>query len=209
MLTIGINAFYVRWGVNGGTETYLTNIVRPWYTQRVEKFHFILYCSALPPWWTGNRAWFSAIVLPMATNLIARLFCEQIYIAFASFSQFDILFSPGYVGNIFIGLPQVVTVHDLYGWLYSSEVGRLRSVYWRILLSLTLRRNCFVISVSNSTAKDFFTHISFPSSKVCVVHEAGDHLLKPTNDHFPFINCGLAVGTARVGLVKQATAEIG
>lgn len=171
-----INALFVRWGVNAGTETYLTNIVKPWYDSAPYDCEFILYCNELPPWWRGNRTWFKAVVLRRAKHLGWRLIYEQLWLPWVACAQFDRLFSPGYVGSACLKKKQVVTVHDAFAWLHPAEAGRLRSLYWRTFIPLPLRGGNSLITVSSSTARDLQRFFRIDEKYLHVIHEAGSHL---------------------------------
>ena len=57
-MIIAINALYIKWGVNAGTETYFTNIVKPWYEKEDSTVMFKMYCNDIPPWWMGEKEHF-------------------------------------------------------------------------------------------------------------------------------------------------------
>ncbi len=182
MPTVGINALHIRWGINAGTETYLSKIVYPWYLNPIEEYHFILYCNAPPPWWGGERPHFNIEILPSAKNLGKRILHEQLLLPFTSYRYLDFLFSPGYVSCLLFTKKQVVTIHDGFAWVYPGEIGVLRSLYWRIAIPFSIWRSNRVIAVSNSTARDIENYCRTDSSKISVIHEGGDHLINYTDD---------------------------
>lgn len=175
-MQIGINSLYIKWGVNAGTETYFSNIAKPWYESQVEGLFFTLYCNQLPPWWNGDKSFFKAKLLPMATTLPGRILLEQIILPFGSYRNLDVLFCPGYVGCILLGKPQVITIHDGFAWRYPKEIGWMRGLYWRSAIPLSARRAVRLIAVSQNTAEDIIKFCHIPSSKITVVREAGGHL---------------------------------
>ncbi|MBX5180752.1 glycosyltransferase family 4 protein [Rhizobium lentis] len=171
-----INALFVRWGVNAGTETYVTNIVRPWYESKPSGCEFLFYCNQLPPWWKGDRPWFRAIVLKSAKRVGWRIFYEQLWLPLVGLISFDALFAPGYVGSALLQKPQAITVHDAFAWLYPGEIGLLRSLYWRMFIPLSLQSRNSLITVSASTATDLKRFCNIDSQTLHVIHEAGSHL---------------------------------
>ncbi|WP_186007846.1 glycosyltransferase family 4 protein [Rhizobium etli] len=172
-----INALFVRWGINAGTETYVTNIVRPWYeNQPSGGCEFIFYCNQLPPWWKGDRPWFRAVILQRAKRVGWRIFYEQLWLPLVGLSSFDALFAPGYVGSALLKKRQVITVHDAFAWLYPGEIGLLRSLYWRVFIPLSLRSRNSLITVSASTAADLKRLCHIDHQQIYVIHEAGSHL---------------------------------
>lgn len=176
-LNIGINGLYINWGVNAGTETYLTNIILPWYENDPGSVFFRLYCNSPPTWYRGPKPWFEIVELPWSRRLPLRILAEQVLLPISSFRSLHALFHPGYVGSLTAGVAQIVTVHDAFAWLFPEEIGTLRATYWRKLIPPSLRRARRVIAVSRSTAQDIqkFAHIS--AEKVTTIHEAGSHLV--------------------------------
>ena len=118
MLHIGINSLHIKWGVNAGTETYLTNIVKPWYGNQIQDLSFTLYCNQLPPWWRGDKTFFKIKLLPKAKVLLGRIFLEQLVLPLGAYRKLDVLFCPGYVGSIVFCKQQVITIHDGFAWRY-------------------------------------------------------------------------------------------
>jgi glycosyltransferase involved in cell wall biosynthesis len=176
-MKIAINALHIKWGVNGGTETYLTNIILPWYEDESSSHEFLLICSSQPPWWRGDKHNFSIKILPRAANLLFRFIYEQIYFPVFLPTRVECLFSPGYIASVLLRMRQVVTVHDCFAWVFPSEIGYMRSIYWRGFIPLSIRCASRVIAVSKHTADDLHKYCGVPYSRVNVILEGGDHLL--------------------------------
>ena len=73
-MIIGINALFIKWGTNAGTETYFTNIVKPWYDNDVYGAKYILFCNSKPVWWKGEKDHFSIRVVSSSKSLLIRFF---------------------------------------------------------------------------------------------------------------------------------------
>ena len=71
-MTIAINALYIKWGINAGTETYFTNVVKPWYDDESTVSNYLLLCNDPPPWWAGPKEHFNIIIFAKSKNLISR-----------------------------------------------------------------------------------------------------------------------------------------
>jgi glycosyltransferase involved in cell wall biosynthesis len=183
MLKIGINALYIKWGRNGGTETYLTNIVRPWYESERQNYKFTLYCNSVPPWWDGDKVNFNIRVMPIASCILGRVFIEQIYFPFLLTENLDMLFNPGYVGSYFYRARQTITIHDAFAWIFPKEIGVLRNIYWKVAIPLCAKKATSVIAVSNSTAIDIRKYCGIAEDKVKVIFEAGEQLIGVEPDY--------------------------
>ena len=183
MFRVGINALYIKWGVNAGTETYFTNIVKPWYLKNQTDVAFTLYCNEPPPWWVAEKTHFNIKIFPNAKNLKHRLFIEQILFPFSLNKQHDVLFNPGYVGSLCLQTPQVTTIHDGFAWVHPKEIGLLRSIYWRTFIPLTARRARKIIAVSKNTAQDIKQFCGINQDKIEVIYEGGGHYNKNYNSN--------------------------
>lgn len=173
---IAINALHITWGVNAGTETYFTNIVKPWYEKDNCSIEFFLLCHQAPPWWEGEKDHFRIIIYAVARSFIARLLLEQIFLPMSMYRSMNAVFCPGYVGSLYSSTPQVITVHDGFAWVYPEEIGRLRSLYWKIFIPGSIRKASKIIAVSQSTAEDIVRFCGIDGNNIKVIHEAGSHL---------------------------------
>lgn len=192
MHRIGINGLYIRWGINAGTETYFTNIIKPWYESEAHDCCFTLYCNQLPPWWDGEKEFFKTEVYPRALRLSGRFVLEQLVLPFFSFRKQNVLFSPGYIGSIAVGKKQIVTIHDGLAWRFPKEIGSRRSFYWKTLIPISAKIATRVIAVSRSTAQDVEKFCQVDMSKIVVIREAGSHLSKVAPNFHILDDFGLA-----------------
>ena len=174
-MIVGINALYIKWGVNAGTETYFTKIVKPWYDNNSCKEQFIMFCNDTPLWWKGEKAHFKVKLFPKAKSLKKRVFIEQIIFPLTLTKEIDVLFNPGYVGSLFLSVPQVTTIHDSFAWVYPKEIGFARSVYWKTLIPLTAKKAKKLIAVSKNTANDVEKFCGIVKDKIEVIYEGGSH----------------------------------
>lgn len=172
MYKIGVNALFINHGINGGTETYFDNIVRPWYENEQNKVCFLLFVNSFPAWWEGEKPWFKIRLFFRAKGLLNRLLMEQLIFPLFLSRKIDLLFNPGYVGSVFLTCPQVNTVHDAFAWVYPKEIGFLRGVYWRLFIPVTARKARKIIAVSRSTADDLVKYCKVASEKIQVIYEA-------------------------------------
>ena len=177
MMRVGINALHLRWGINAGTETYFTEIVRPWYDESpMGGVDFVVLCQSRPPWGRKDRPHFRFRPVGRFKRPLQRILWDQIWVPRVAATDFDVLFQPGYVGALASRVPQVVTVHDAFAWVHPQVIGWARAFYWRWFVPLGIRLCARVIAVSESTAKDLQTYLMVPPGKVVTIHEGGDRL---------------------------------
>jgi glycosyltransferase involved in cell wall biosynthesis len=173
---VAINALHMAWGVNAGTETYLSNIVYPWYVKAPPDIIFTIICQAIPPWWQGERNHFKIRVFTSARRLFGRALLEQIVLPLEVYPDFDLIFHPGYVGSLYTSVAQLITIHDAFAWIRPKEVGLAKSMYWKMLIPASARNARQIIVDTAATATDISKHCSIPLRKISVVHLAGGHL---------------------------------
>ncbi len=178
-MKIGINALYIKWGINAGTETYFTNIVKPWYENKKINIHFVLYCNEAPPWWDGEKNNFKIKIYPKTKSLKNRIFTEQAIFPFSiTKKNVDVFFNPGYVGIVLLKIPQVTIIHDGFAWVYPKEVGWYKSIYWGILIPMAAKRAKKIIAVSGNTKNDVVKFCGVDEKKIEVIYAGGSHFEK-------------------------------
>ena len=191
---IGVNALHLAWGKNAGTETYLTNVVRPWYDSGAPQARFTFFCQSEPPWWQGERSHFELIVVPAATQRWRRVAWEQFVLPFSRYGALDLVFHPGYVGSFLGRTRQVVTVHDAFAWLFPREIGRAQAAYWRLFIPPAAKRSVRVIADTRASARDIATYCNVRADMIDVVHLAGGHLDAVDADTTLLSRLGLSTG---------------
>ena len=180
-MKIGINALFIRPGVNGGTETYTREMVKQ-FGAICTKDEFVLYGtdSQLADWCREYRNCEFREVGMQWKNVPYRIAYEQT--AFAGKLRqdgIDVLFSPGYVTPLLGTFPTVTTIHDMFAYVYPQYLHRARVLYWRTMLPLSMRRSARVIAVSENTAADIRKYLPEFGDKVRVVREAAEDRFCP------------------------------
>jgi glycosyltransferase involved in cell wall biosynthesis len=174
-LKIAINALFLREKVSGGTETYVTNIVRHWYDAAPPGIDFVFLANHQPVWWKCERSHFSLIKIQGLRSQWRRILYEQSVLPLQSW-RWDLLFNPGYVGVAGARCPQVITIHDAYAWILPKEAGRLRTLYWRMMIQITAKQAKRVIAVSENTRSDIVRYTGLSPNRIIVIPESGDHV---------------------------------
>ena len=182
----------MAWGVNAGTSTYLTNIVKPWYELPSPGLCFTLLCQATPEWWQGERSHFTIRIFKRASSLGWRVLYEQVLFPLFRYKSFNLVFHPGYVGCLYGSVPQVVTIHDAFAWVRPKEVGRSKVLYWKTLIPRSARRADRIIADTQVTADDVARFCGISRRKIRVVHLAGGHLSQITPDFDVLGRLGIA-----------------
>lgn len=105
----------------------------------------------------------------------------------------DVLHLPNLIYVPRIGVPTVLTVHDLAHYQYPHKFGMLRSLLLRRLLHRTIGNADLVIAVSDYTRRDIVRFIGYPAARTRVVWEGGPLLQdqhpapQPEKDYFLYV----------------------
>ncbi len=100
-------------------------------------------------------------------------------------SQFDLVFSPGLYGPVFIPerVASVMVVHDLTRYLFPRFFAfNLMHRFWdRLAYPRMLRRYDHVLAVSQTTRRDLMTLFHLPEEKITVAYHGADPEFRPLN----------------------------
>ena len=91
----------------------------------------------------------------------------------------DLYHSPYYLMPYRLGMPTILTVHDLIPLLLPRQSTWQARLLFRWALSLALRASHRVIAVSGSTAQDLQQYFRVPAERVSVIPEAPDPAFYP------------------------------
>jgi glycosyltransferase involved in cell wall biosynthesis len=91
----------------------------------------------------------------------------------------DLYHSPYYLMPYWLGLPTVLTVHDLIPLLLPRQSTWQARLLFRWALSLALQASHRVIVVSGSTAQDLQRYFRVPAEQVSIIPEAPDPAFHP------------------------------
>ena len=93
----------------------------------------------------------------------------------------DILHLPNLIYVPRIGVPVVMTVHDLAHYRYPEKFGRVRSGLLRWLLHRTVANADFAIAVSEYTRNDILRFLKYPGKRIRVIAEGGPCPMEPAS----------------------------
>lgn len=189
-MKILVNALFLRAGVNGGTETYTRNMTAALNKELPSgcTLHYIVSDTDVV---FPELPFKSRMVVSLNSNL-TRVVYEQFVLPRLA-RQYDIVWSPGYVGLVFRRKAQIITIHDAYAWMFRKEIGVKRAFYWRVMTFFVKNyKDVQFISVSKSTTKDLLKHARISSAKLFTIYESSgfknSEILKENGNYF------LAVG---------------
>jgi glycosyltransferase involved in cell wall biosynthesis len=180
-MKIGVNTLFFIPAEVGGTETYLTEVLREMaalsgsdqfalFTNRENDGHLRRLLSVCPN--------VSFHCLPIcAMNRYARIVAEQTILPlYAARAAADILWSPGYTAPFFVSCPQVVTIHDMQYKRYPEDFGIIARWTTALLVNLTIRRCRHIIAVSEFSGQEIIYFTGVKREKIYVIREAASSI---------------------------------
>ena len=174
-----VNLLFLQNTKNAGTETYSYNMVSNIY--KLENNDIEIYYLVSDKSIQINSVPMSRRIYLKCYNILDRIFKEQFLIPI-KFKEFDVLWSPGYVGCVFWSKIQFVTIHDAYAWIYPKETGISRTFYWRFFTKIQKNKSSlYYIAVSNSTKSDLLKYAKIKSSKISTIKEAASKEFRINN----------------------------
>ncbi|MCD6449717.1 MAG: glycosyltransferase family 4 protein [Thermotogaceae bacterium] len=180
-MRIAINTLSIA-PTRGGAKTYLTSLVRHLAKMDQENDYFLFVTPLNDTLFEGLGENFKKIRLFLwSDNRAMRLFLEQFAIPYyVRKYKIDVLFSPGNVGTLFPRCKQVIVVHGpltvraLRQQYAPKEVPRIFSLFYDIMLPLSLKSAQKVIVVSQSMKEWLLRQVSVTDLKIRVVYEGVD-----------------------------------
>jgi glycosyltransferase involved in cell wall biosynthesis len=178
---IGINTLFFIPGEVGGTETYVTEVLREMallagsdqialFTNRENDSPLRRLLYACPN--------VSFHCLPIhAMNRYARILAEQTILPLsAAQAAVDILWSPGYTVPFFAFCPQVVTIHDMQYKRFPEDLGVIARWITAFLVNIAARRCRRIIAVSGFSGQEIVHFTGVRQEKIRVVSEAASSI---------------------------------
>ena len=116
-------------------------------------------------------------------NRVRRVLHENfLFQTYLNKNSFDLYHSPNYVLPFYIKTPSILTIHDLITLDY-PEFCQMESVlYFKLLLSSSVKKAVKVIAVSNKVKEDILRHFNVPEEKIEVVYLGIDNNFQKVAD---------------------------
>ncbi len=89
--------------------------------------------------------------------------------------------SPYYLMPYWVGVPTLVTIHDLIPMRYPHYFARVQRLIFSVAIRLAVRRSQRIIAVSQATSNDLEQLLKVPKNRINVIFEAADSGFKPTS----------------------------
>lgn len=171
-MIVGIDGTPAIRPVLTGTEVYARRIIEALAQSRGAR-EVRVYANAVdrPPWLPAGTQW-RGIPFPRAwTHWRLRRALRR--------ERPDVSFIPSHVLPVALGLPSVVTVHDLGHRHERRDYSRTGWLYLELTTRYAARRATLLIAVSRSTADDLQRLYRVPAERITIIHSGVDPWMRP------------------------------
>ena len=176
-MRIGIDLLWVRPGKNGGTESYIRNLLDGFALYENQHNQYYLYLSEDNAESFEKYFSYSAFVkrvMPVKnTSQFKRVIWENLHLsAYGNRDQLDLWFMPVYSRPFFIGkkVPCITVIHDLQGLHYPEYFSKGRNLFFRLSWWIDCHTSAKVVTISEFCKKDILSHYKIPADKVKVIY---------------------------------------
>lgn len=174
-MRIGIDLLWVRPGKNGGTESYIRNVLDGFLQFAEGDYKFVLFVSKDngETFSKYSKDMFETVVCPVETdNFIRRVIWENMHLSlFGKKEGIDIWFMPVYSIPFFMGcVPTVTVIHDLQAIHYPEYFSKFRNLYFRMAWKNDCKRSTRIITISEFCKRDIIEHYKVSPKKITVIY---------------------------------------
>lgn len=175
-MKIAINTLSIKPNQMGGTEIFLTNLIKNLINldQNVEFFLIVSKNNQSTFPFNSKNVRFKLINFDN-TSQIKRIFIEQMLLPiWLRKEKIDCLIAPGNTGLLYSPCKVIVIVHDVIFCVYPESYSRLRKLYLQNFIKFSCKKADKVVTMSNNTKRDIGRYLDINMGKVGVIFEGVD-----------------------------------
>lgn len=174
-MRVGINLLWLVPGEVGGSETWVTGLLRHLVEHRPPGIEIVVFASPAlldaHPWLDG----FEVVRAPVGRSRPRRVAAEATWLAWAGRrARLDLLHHMGGTIPMLRGSPAMVTIHDLQPLAMPEHFSPLKRAYLRRRLAPSANRSRLVTGVSELTRADVVARLGIADDRTAVTPAAVD-----------------------------------
>jgi glycosyltransferase involved in cell wall biosynthesis len=172
-MRVGLNLLYLLPGLTGGVGTYARNLINA-LARRDDGIEYVVFRNRESRSWELPASKFSAIDCPVNGFSRPRRYAfEQLVLPrIIQEAKLDVFHSLAYVGPVSIGVPHVVSVHDLNFSTPYHQMSAIRRLTLRFFVAASVRSATRLITISESSKRQICDRYRLQPSKVVVTYLA-------------------------------------
>ena len=176
-MRIGINLLWVRSGKNGGTESYIRNLLDGLSVYGKGENEYYLYltkdnAASFEKYFSKDQ--FIKKVMPIESAQQAkRVLWENLHLAAqGQKDQLNLWFMPVYSRPFFISkkIPCITVIHDLQALHYPEYFSKGRNLFFRLSWWIDCHTSAKVVTISEFCKNDILNHYRIPSERVKIIY---------------------------------------
>ena len=168
-MNIGVDLLWVRPGNNGGTESYVRNLLKGFSGLKEDKLSFVLFVSRdNAESFSEFKPFFQMVECPVDTASFAkRVLWENLHLI-SSGKKYNIefWFFPVYSRPLFMyGMRNATVIHDLQAIHFPFYFSKVRNLYFRLAWATDCRNSTIVVTISDFCKKDIEANYKYAVGK--------------------------------------------
>lgn len=176
-MRIGIDLLWVRPGKNGGTESYIRNLLDGFVQYGNSENEYCLYLSRDNEQsfekYFSNTSFVKKVMPVESSGQAKRVLWENLHLSSQGRKdQLNLWFMPVYSRPFFMGrkIPCITVIHDLQGLHYPEYFSKGRNLFFRFSWWIDCHTSAKVVTISEFCKKDILSHYKIPADKVKVIY---------------------------------------
>ena len=176
-MRIGIDLLWVRPGKNGGTESYIRNLLDGFAQYGNLENEYYLYLSKDNAQsfekYFSNTLFVKKIMPIESAGQAKRVLWENLYLSsYGRKDQLDLWFMPVYSRPFFIGgkIPCITVIHDLQALHYPEYFSKVRNLFFRFSWWIDCHTSSKIVTISEFCKKDILSYFKISPNKVNVIY---------------------------------------
>ena len=176
-MRIGIDLLWVRPGKNGGTESYIRNLLDGFAQYGNSENEYYLYLSRDNAQsfenYFSNTIFVNKVMPVESAGQAKRVLWENLHLSSQGRKdQLNLWFMPVYSRPFFMGgkIPCITVIHDLQGLHYPEYFSKGRNLFFRFSWWIDCHTSAKVVTISEFCKKDILGHYKIPADKVEVIY---------------------------------------
>lgn len=175
-MRIGINLLWVRPGRNGGTESYIRNLLDG-FLQNVSHDEYVLYVSDVNKEsfdkYLNDKKFIGRICYVDSNIQVKRVIWENICLnRQAKKDRLDLWFMPVYCKPLLADkrIPYITVIHDIQAKHYPEYFSKIRNIFFDVSWRNACRTSACIITISEFCKRDIMEHYKISEEKIKVIY---------------------------------------
>lgn len=176
-MRIGIDLLWIRPNCNGGTESYIRNLLEGFLQDTPKDTKYILFVSKDNQHtfekYFDNEAFIKVVCDINSSSPFKRIVWENFHLnRVGSNNNIDLMFVPVYSKPLYRakGIKYIITIHDLQALHYPEYFNKLKYLWLKFSWNRCAKTSDKIIAISNFVKNDIVNRLKVDSNRVEVIY---------------------------------------